>query len=158
QFFSDRDLWMMVTANAAVATATDDVIGTLASGKVADVAIFDGATHKDYRAIIDAEASDVVLVMRGGKILYGDASVGSTVPAAGSCDALDVCGTPKSVCLQGDIGETLPQLSASAGSIYPAFFCGDPQNEPSCKPTRPVSVMGSSIYTGDASADDSDGD
>jgi cysteine-rich repeat protein len=158
-FFSDKQLWLMVTANAAQVSAVDGVIGTLAVGKVADVSIFNGATNTDYRAILNAQAQDVAMVMRGGTVLYGDENIVQTVPNTGACDQLDVCGATKRVCLQGDINETLAQLQASAGaSIYPAFFCGDPMNEPSCKPTRPTSVMGSNVYTGDATAQDSDGD
>jgi large repetitive protein len=158
KYFTDRQLWLMVTKSAAVATAVDDVIGTLEKGKVGDIAIFDGATHKDYRAIIDGEAKDVALVLRAGKPLYGEASVISAFPNIGNCDDLDVCTSPKKVCLQAEIGKSYSTLKSSLGGIYPDFFCGEPMNEPSCKPTRPVSVKGSTVYTGDPSADDSDGD
>jgi imidazolonepropionase-like amidohydrolase len=156
-FFQDRDLWMMVTANAAVATATDDVIGTLAKGKVGDISIFDGKTHKDYRAIIDAEPADVVLVMRGGKVLYGDQAI-VTGAGATSCDTVDVCGTSKAICLQSEVSKTYSALQTAGGGLYAAFFCGTPTNEPSCTPTRPKSVSGSTIYTGAISSTDSDGD
>jgi cysteine-rich repeat protein len=158
KYFSDRDLWMMVTANAAVATAVDDVIGTLQKGRVADISIFDGSKNLDYRAIIDAAPQDVALVLRAGKPLYGDASILGVIPNAGTCDALDVCGTMKQVCLSGEIGKSWTTLSTTNSSLYPTFFCGSPMNEPSCKPTRPKSVNGSTIYTGDPTTDDSDGD
>ncbi len=157
-FFSDEDLWRMVTVDAAKATATDDVLGTLAEGKVADIAIFDGKTHKDFRAIIDAAPQDVALVMRGGKLLYGDQKIVSTVPSTGACDAMDVCGTSKQVCLQDEIGKNLDGLTKSVGKIYAAYFCGTPENEPSCTPKRPKSVNGSTIYTGAVTELDADGD
>jgi cysteine-rich repeat protein len=167
-FFTDEELWLMATANAAVASATEDVIGLLAPGKVADIAIFDGATAPLHRAIIDGEPDDVVLVMRGGTTLYGDDAVVSAIPGAGSCDALDVCGRDKRVCLQGDIGMTYSALSSAVGgNAYPAFFCGTPDNEPSCAPERlPTglpgvpgpSVNGSTVYDGIATATDQDGD
>ena len=158
KYFTDRELWLMVTTNAAVATAVDDVIGTLTPGKIGDIAIFDGKTNLDYRAILDAEPKDVALVLRAGKPLYGEDSVISAFPNIGSCDALDVCTNPKKVCLQAEIGKTYPALKSSLGSIYKDFFCGEPMNEPSCKPTRSTSVKGSTVYTGDVTADDSDGD
>jgi cysteine-rich repeat protein len=160
KFFSDEQLWMMVTANAATATATDDVIGLLAAGKTADITIFEGKTHKDHRAIIDAQAQDVVLVMRAGKVLYGDEAVVTAVPASGTCDQLDVCGVSKQVCLQSEINKNLAALKTSVGAIYPAFFCGAPMNEPTCVPQRgPMWVKsGSNAYTGVASAGDMDGD
>ena len=74
--------------------------------------------------------------VRAGKVLYGDAGVVSTVPNSGACDSLDVCGAQKSVCLTAEVGKSLSALQTSVGSIYPAFFCGTPMNEPSCVPQR----------------------
>jgi len=156
-YLTDEALWRMVTADAARATATDDVIGTLAQGKVGDVAIFDGRTHQDFRAVIDADPQDVVMVMRAGKILYGDAAVVSGAGASG-CDALDVCGSSKQVCLQDEYGKNLAALEAAVKTIYPAFFCGAPQNEPSCVAHRSASVQGSTVYGGVSSPADTDGD
>ncbi len=158
-FFNDEQLWRMVTSDAAGVAAVDDVIGVLAKGKVADIAIFNGSQNKDFRAVIDAEPKDVALVMRGGKVLYGDANVVSGLTTSGSCDALSMCGVDKQVCLTSDIGESLSALESAVGSsIYPAYFCGTPTNEPSCVPMRPKSVDGSSVYDGTTSATDSDGD
>jgi large repetitive protein len=156
-YFSDRDIWAMVTKSAAEAAAMDDAIGILAEGLVADIAIFDGSTNLDHRAIIDAEPADTVLVLRGGAPLYGDDAVVSAL-AAGSCDSFDVCGATKAVCAQDDIGQSFAALSAANSSLYELFSCGVPTNEPSCKPTRPVSVDGGTIYGGDPAADDNDGD
>jgi len=157
-YFSDVQLWQMVTSNAAAVTATDDVIGVLAPGKVADISIFTRHNKGGYRAVIEAEPKDVALVMRGGKILYGDDNaVSGTTTAA--CDAVDVCGVAKKVCLMGEINKTYSALKTAAGAtIYPAFQCGVPMNEPSCTPKRPSAVAGSTIYTGVSSATDSDGD
>jgi cysteine-rich repeat protein len=156
-FFSDRDLWRMATLNAAAAAAVDDAIGVLAPGRVADIAIFDGAQHLDYRAVIDAEPSDVVLTMRGGEVLYGDDAVVQAL-GAGPCDTFDVCGSDKAVCATSDFGMTYAALAAATTTLYPLFFCGAVQNEPSCTPTRPLSVSGSTVYDGVATAGDPDGD
>ena len=156
-FFSDRDMWHMVTLNAARALAVDDAIGSLASGLVADIAIYDGSTHADYRAVIDAQPQDVTLVMRGGEVLYGDDAL-VTELATGSCDALDVCSVAKRVCVESEIGITLSALQADVGTQYDLFFCGTPDNEPSCHPERPASVNGSTVYDGVPSATDTDGD
>ena len=153
--FTDVQLWQMVTTNAAAVTATDDVIGLLAAGKVADIAIFK-ANGKTFRAVIEADPEDVALVMRGGKTMYGD---DAAVTALGSvCDAVDVCGTGKRVCLMDEVGKTYAALQTAAGSSYPAFQCGTPPNEPTCTPSRPTAVNGSSVYSGVATADDDDGD
>lgn len=154
--FSDVQLWQMVTSNAASLTATDDVIGLLAPGKVADIAVFAGH-GKTFRAVIDAEPADVALVMRGGKVLYGDGAIVATV--AQGCDTVDVCGTEKRVCLTTEVGKSYTDLKTGAGAnTYPAFQCGAPPNEPSCLPKRPTSAAGSTIYTGEITATDADGD
>lgn len=156
--FSDVDLWSMVTVNAAEVTATGDVIGQLAPGKLADISIFKRNGKPGYRAVIESEPKDVVLVMRAGKILYGDADAvtGTTTDA---CDTVDVCGVAKKVCLMGEIGKTYAALQTAVGATnYPVFACGQPANEPSCTPTRPTAVMSSTVYTGAPSATDKDGD
>src|SRR5262249_40374651 len=107
--------------------------------------------------VIEAQPQDVALVMRGGKLLYGDDPTLTALGATG-CDALDVCGTGKRVCLKSEVGKTLAQLQAAAGSVYPAFVCGAPPTQPSCTPRRRVSVAGSTVYTGAPTADDADGD
>jgi cytosine/adenosine deaminase-related metal-dependent hydrolase len=155
-FFSDEDLWLMATYNGAVATASDDALGLLAPGHLADISIFNGASHPDHRAVIAADPADVVLVMRAGTVLYGDANIVSGLGVA-SCDAVDVCGTSKSLCLMSEVGKTYDALKTSAAS-YAAFFCGTPDNEPTCVPSRPAAVNNSSVYTGVASAGDMDGD
>ncbi len=167
-FFTDEQLWRMVTSGAASVTASDDKIGTLAAGKVADIAIF-AAHGKSYGAVVSAESKDVAMVMRGGKVLYGDDGVVAGLSAeAASCDAVDVCGTAKKLCLMGEVGMTYTQLEAAAvvdgGAqpdfpAYKAFYCDEgPPDEPTCTPSRPTSVAGSTTFTGIASATDSDGD
>ncbi len=156
-YFTDVDLWNMAARNGAIVTATDDVIGSLAMGKVADIAIFDGSTNKDYRAVIDAQAQDTVMVMRGGEVLYGEAVITDAV-GIGNCDMIDVCGSERRLCAENDIGQGYPALKAANANLYPDFFCGEPENEPSCVPFRPTSVDGSTTYTGATSDGDADGD
>jgi imidazolonepropionase-like amidohydrolase len=166
RFFTDESLWLMATRDAAASLGVDDAIGILAVGRRADIAVFNAAMHADHRAVIDAEARDVVLVLRGGTALYGDANVIAALPGGAMCDALDVCGTAKSVCVSRELGgRNLAALSAANSTRYPLFFCGEPMNEPSCLPARnamtplpnPV-VNGSTRYAGMSSMTDMDGD
>ena len=158
-YFTDIELWKMVTVNAASVTATDDVIGVLAPGKVADITIFRRNAKPAYRAVIEANPEDVVMVMRGGKVLYGDDVATTALTDGVACDPVDVCGTMKKLCLVAEAGKTYTALKASAGAtIYPAFTCGTPMNEPSCTPKRPTATLGSTVFTGAVSASDSDGD
>ncbi len=157
-FFTDVQLWQMVTVNAASVTSTDDAIGVLAPGRVADISIFARNGKPGYRAVIEAEPKDVVMVMRGGKVLYGD-DAAVTATSTDACDAVDVCGVAKKVCLMSEVGKTYSALKTAAGANnYPAFACGQPMNEPSCTPKRPDAVAGSTVYTGIPGAGDADGD
>jgi hypothetical protein len=157
RFFTDEQLWRMATSNAASVTATDDSIGTLAMGKVADISVFAAHGKDSFRAVLEADPQDVALVMRGGKVLYGDDNIVGGL--ATGCDTLDVCGASKQVCLMSEIGKNLQALQQSVGTtIYPAFTCGEPMNEPSCTPVRPQSVSGSTVYTGVPGSTDADGD
>lgn len=153
--FTDEQLWRMVTTNAAYAAGAGSITGMLKPGYVADIAIFDGKNRKDHRAIVAAGVEDVVLVLRGGKVLYGDdALVASDGIGGGACEALPVCGRDKRACIAQDInGATLAAVRTAGEAYYPLFFCNDqvPTTEPSCVPWR-------NEYSQGITANDSDGD
>ena len=150
--FSDQDLFNMVTANAAAATGFATQIGTLAAGMLADVTVFDGTTNQEYRAVISASVEDVHLVMRGGTVLYGDASLVSALNTSSTCTALTICGNDRTVCIDTP-SVTLAQIQSAATSVYPLFFCRGkvPTTEPTCVPYRET-------YMDGITATDSDGD
>ena len=162
--FSSQELWQMATGNGADACGFGDRLGRLKSGYVADIAVFAaGTTGDDFEAVTRGAVKNVALVMRGGELLYGDAAVLDAVGTKADCEALDVCGEARKLCLKAEIGMDLAALKAAieakreAGSQtpkepYALFFCGTPTGEPSCTPARPGS------YSGTPSADDSDGD
>lgn len=169
-FFPDDQLWQMATANNAAAFNFSDRIGTIATGRLGDIALYDAAVNTDYRAVIDAAPEDVVLVLRGGEVLYGDAALVESLRTG--CDPVtgpgftDVCGSAKRVCLQ-ELATNFADLFTEANRremMYALFFCGEPENEPSCLPARTMtavpdaSVNGSNYYTGMSSPTDMDGD
>ncbi len=161
--FSDGDLWRMVTYNAAWAAGAADMIGALKPGYVADISIFDGAVSKDHRAVIDAGVEDVVLVVRGGKVLYGDdAVVADPMIGGAACETLDVCTHAKRACVAQDLGggATLASIRTAGEKYYPLFFCKTdvPTNEPSCTPYRAEYASGitSTDKDGDGIADATD--
>jgi hypothetical protein len=150
--YNDRDLWNMVTLHGALATGSEGAIGLLRPGFAADIAVFDGAQMKYHAAVVRAELPDVVLVMRGGRPLYGDVAVMDAYGGM-ACEALDVCGRAKQACVSPDTGGiSLAQITAAIETSYPLFFCGTPDDEPTCVPSRPGE------YTGVPAADDLDGD
>ncbi len=161
--FSDSDLWRMTTGGAAEIIGMSSAIGALVAGKVADITVFHARGRSPFRAILEADAQDVALVMRGGKILYGDDAAVAPLDAAGSCDTLNVCGARKRVCVSSEVGKNLAALTTANAKSYPLFFCGVPDHEPSCVPARngaapsPV-VNGSNRYDGQPVSVDSDGD
>lgn len=152
--FTDFEIWRMATGNGAVAMGVEDRLGTIKQGYIADLALYDGSTSKDYRAVIDAGVEHVALVMRGGEPLYGDAAVieGLVADADDKCETLDTCTRAKRVCAKGDTGNLLDAMKSDAKATYDLFYCGEPDSEPSCVPFR------KDEYTGVASATDKDGD
>lgn len=155
-FFTMRDLWQMVTYNAALATSTHDVIGQLSEGWVADIAVFQTKPdRKEHAAVVQAGVEDVALVLRGGQPMYGDAALLQGLGAGdeAKCEVLDVCGVPKRVCAERETGKKLADLETAAGKpIYELFACGVPTKEPSCVPFR------ENEFDGQSTPDDPDGD
>jgi cytosine/adenosine deaminase-related metal-dependent hydrolase len=151
--FTDEELWRMATWNAAVASGSDAELGSIEVGKRADLAVFAAAAGQHHRAVLEAEAQDTLLVLIGGRPVFGEADV---VAGLGeSCEALDVCGQPRAVCAARELGVAYADLAAqvAAGNpAYPAFFCGAPDGEPTCVPSRPGE------FSGVAGPGDGDGD
>ncbi len=156
-YFSPKKLYEMASKNGARAAHMDDLIGSLAPGKLADLALFRGAS-KAYRAVIESEPKDVVLVLRGGTALYGEAVVVQRVTGSDECEPLDVCGVSKRVCVKREAGLSLSELQAVAGHSYPLFVCGAPPSEPSCTPFRNNEDGDGIVFGGAAATDDLDGD
>ncbi|HSO32421.1 MAG TPA: thrombospondin type 3 repeat-containing protein [Labilithrix sp.] len=162
--FTDRQLWQMVTQNAAFSIGAQNALGALKAGYAGDISVFSTGPGKDYRAVIASNPEDVLLVVRGGKVLYGDGDLlAQKGLLAETCEDLDVCGVKKKACVKQDLGTvTLADLVTEAGKIYPLFFCRDkvPTNEPSCAPYRgpTASATTASQYVSGVTAKDKDGD
>ena len=69
-----------------------------------------------------------------------------------------VCGETRAICAGSEFGATYASIAADSESVYPAFFCGTPDNEPSCVPARPGEYDGTTAddMDGDGVANDSD--
>ena len=76
----------------------------------------------------------MALVLRGGDVLSGDENLVGGLND--SCDTLNVCGIDKLICTQSETGMNLAAIEAEVPGIYPLFFCGAPDNEPTCIPHR----------------------
>ncbi|MDC0710450.1 amidohydrolase family protein [Stigmatella sp. ncwal1] len=166
--FTDEELWRMVTANAAELTDTQEKLGRITRGRVADLAIFRlrGFAASPHRAVITANAEDVVLTMRGGKPLYGDQPLVDALVEE-ECETLEVCGASRALCLSTEVKEgSYAALALANATQYPLFFCNQtPLNEPSCVPQRaststswPAVVNQSTAYSGQPRSEDLDAD
>jgi cytosine/adenosine deaminase-related metal-dependent hydrolase len=157
QKFSDQDLYEMATKNGAIALGFDSQIGTLSAGLVADIAIYAPGTNSGYRAVIAAGVEDVLLVLRGGKPLYGRQSIIDGL--GGGCENFTVCGQQQEACIDTP-SVKLADVQSAASASYPLFFCKDatPDAEPTCVPYRDSYPNGTSAtdQDGDGIADSSD--
>ncbi len=155
--FTDKQLWEMATINAAKATRKDALIGSIEPGKIADLTVFRAAPGVTHGAVIGAWSDDVLLTVRDGDVLFGEADVVAELD--GTCETLDVCGETRRVCAMRELGVTYASVASAIaadpdGPIFPAVLCeGDPVfKEPTCVPSRPGE------YTGAITAGDPDGD
>ena len=110
-----KDLVAMATSHPAAALAVDSQLGTLAPGKLADLAVFTGDVTAPYDTILAAKPAQVALVMVGGTILYGDTQYQTAAP--GGCETIDVCGASKMICVAASSqSDKLDQTFASSRS------------------------------------------
>jgi hypothetical protein len=107
----------MVTTNAAAVLGLADTLGRLEAGFKADVVVFDAIDADPYRTITLATPADVKLVMVGGRVLYGDPALEGLAPSPNVCEALDVCGRKKVLC----IAETESEEDARLDQTYTAI-------------------------------------
>ena len=99
ELLQPSDLVAMVTTHAATVLALDTQLGRLAPGYLADVAVFAGDPTQPYDSILAARPKDVRLVMVNGVVLYGDSELAASGPAQPGCEAIDVCGASKFLCV-----------------------------------------------------------
>jgi hypothetical protein len=152
--FTAEDIWKMATKHAALANNVDELIGTLETGKVADLAVFARGATPYHQSVIDADSRAVVLTVQAGRLLYAEVDVATALGE--SCDPVDVCGDSRQVCASRESGGTTfaqieAAIDATTPAVYPAIFCAAPANEPTCVPSRPGQYNG-------PTATDPDGD
>jgi formylmethanofuran dehydrogenase subunit A len=94
-----KDLVVMSTKNPAALLALSTKIGEVKVGLVADLFVVSGDPTKPYDAILGATPKTVAMVMIGGKVVYGDASIKAAGPAVPGCETIDICTKQKFVCV-----------------------------------------------------------
>jgi cytosine/adenosine deaminase-related metal-dependent hydrolase len=149
-YFTDYELWRMATEDGAIASGVEEHIGRLEVGQVGDVAVFASPEGIHHRAVLEAGVEDVLLVLRGGEALYGDGAVVGALSAG--CDPINVCDQQRAICIEREFGLSYRAFEDEVSDSYPAFFCGEPTDEPTCLPSRPGE------FGGGSTADDLDDD
>jgi hypothetical protein len=149
RFFSDADLWRMVTSNAAAATGNGELLGSLEVGKLADISVFRAEPGETYRAVVESGQADVALVVRDGDVLYGEADVVEALDSG--CETVEICGNAQRICAQREFGGTYAALTAAVPNAYPSIICEAPEDEPTCLPSRPTEYDG--VQPGDGDGD-----
>lgn len=134
---TDRELVDMVTINPAIAYGVDAELGSIAVGKHADLMVVRKPTMTGvsaYRALIDAEPADVLLVTVAGDPLYGTEALMTAMGKAGDYEVVDACGEPRAVdvtVVAADVpgaGETLDVIEGKLRGVLgekltPVFDC-----------------------------------
>ena len=153
---TDKELFEMVTVNGAKSANMQTEIGQLLVGALADVTLFRG-TGNDYSRVINAQASDIALVLKAGVPMYGDAGLMEEMGAGGTdCDTVTVCGQSRRICVMRETGASLASYNITA----PLAQCdaGSPPVR-SCVPFRSISnSLNPPFYSGIIDASDLDGD
>lgn len=114
-------LTAMVTSNAARAFRWKDR-GRLRNGGTADFLVLRGKDPSDpHRALASAELSEVFLVVRDGRPVYGDESLEKVFTEAGVIfDRLNIGGSPKIV--EAGLKKLLESIRAATGRSDDFYF------------------------------------
>jgi hypothetical protein len=120
--FSARDLVAMATRDAAAILKWQHALGTLETGKRADLIVIAGKTGDPYEALIKAKETDLRLVMINGIGRYGMPSLMKALKALG--ETLRVGGKTRQLFLEqqtGDPDVANVSLSTARDALKPAF-------------------------------------
>lgn len=131
-----RDLVAMTTSIAAAIAGADQRIGRLGPGYLADVLVIRPTagmpmtSEQAYRALVDASAREVELVMIGGQPYYGGQATMMALGQRADAEVLPVCGVEKLLHLTHHDAEQnalnitysalVQQLTAALAALNPA--------------------------------------
>jgi 5-methylthioadenosine/S-adenosylhomocysteine deaminase len=99
--FTERELVMMATTNAAALVNLSAQLGSLATGHAADLIVIKktAAGHDAFWTLTHSTPADLQLVVIGGSAMYGDTALMQTFGTNG--EPLQVCGAAKSLAVPG---------------------------------------------------------
>jgi hypothetical protein len=105
--------------------------------------VYAGDKTHPYDAIVAAQPARVKLVMVGGVVLYGDTALQSAAPASPGCETIDICGTPKFICVAqsssaNKLDQTLAQIQTALGDALTLADSLPPSDGWSFAPLTPL--------------------
>ncbi len=129
-----RDLWRMMTVDAARVAQVDGAVGSIAPGLAADLILVERTSPDAYAAVVKARPQNMMMVMRGGRLMSGAPQIAVAI-GGGDCEMADVAGVPRSLCIAAEAGLTYRALSEqmAARGVWPAVFAAAPPVEPTCE-------------------------
>jgi hypothetical protein len=140
---SAKELVAMATVSGAKVLALDAQIGRVAVGQLADLAVFAGDRDHPYDTILSATPKEVILTMVGGVVLYGDAALSAAGPAAPGCEAVDICGASKFLCVAttqtaNKLSQTFAEIQATLSQAMVDVDAQTPSDGFSFAPLPPL--------------------
>ena len=128
--FTERELVLMATANAAELVNLSEEIGSLAAGHAADFIVIRKVSvdsHDAYWTLTHSQPQDLDLVVIGGKAMYGDPALMQQY--SGATESLTICGAAKSLAADGkpfaQTAQTLDRALHQFGrALAPLAECG----------------------------------
>lgn len=161
--FSYADLWKMVTVNPAALLRASDQIGDIRTGMRADLVLFetDGTDYADdesvYKALVETQQPATALVLRDGKVLYGDPVLAGGIVTPDDGEVLEVNGKKRFIAAKSETGYAMSRILAA-----------NKRGLAEKQPHRPFSIRPSDMnnrlypaakpYSGERTPDDPDGD
>ncbi|KAI1823415.1 metal dependent amidohydrolase [Xylaria intraflava] len=133
---SAKTLWEMATINGAKVAGFERELGSLETGKLADIVVFaeDAGTTDPFAQAIFAPQEKIELVLRGGEILLAKSALAPLT--RGSCETVAFGAEEKTACVADELGSSFAALEASLAGVYPVVLPALPPEEPTCEPTR----------------------
>lgn len=148
--FSNRELFEMVTLNAAKANGMEDDIGQLAASTLADIVLWRSDGRRGFDVPVHGTEQQVALVLKGGVPLYGSAAImGQLGQDAPDCEFIEICGEERRICARRETGQAFPT------GFQTALASCDLQAERSCTPFRDALAP---TFSGVIESEDLDGD
>ena len=156
--FMQKELWAMVTTNAAKSLGVDNQLGDIKVGYWADIIIIKSKKTNAYEDLIHINPDSILLSFRAGKPLFGYSTLMANF--TDGCESLSQQGLPgRQVCLNNDTGYSLTNLAEVNKDFFALYQSEFDNSEPSCTPARYNEYSGlitATDYDGDGISNDAD--